>query len=95
MTDHPNVRRFLDLSTGHLTPATRNLLDSTGIDAWPVVGGRMPYGYFIYAHDEDCGEDPMPADLWSACVMARSLGCEYLLFDADAEEVEGLATYGD
>lgn len=93
MMGHEHVRKFLDLSTGHLTPATRNRLDSTELLGWPVAGGRTAYGYFIYAHEED--DEEIPDDVWECCQKARELDCEYLLFDADAAEVEGLPTYDD
>jgi hypothetical protein len=38
-------------------------------------------------------DDPIPADLWAVFIYAREQGCAYVLFDADAEEVEGLQTY--
>lgn len=91
LMEHPR-RVFLDISTAHLSPETIDVLDMSQIEAWPVSGGRMRDGYFIYAHDED-SENNIPDDLWNCCVKAREMECEYIMFDRDAPELDGLATY--
>ena len=77
-----HVRRFLDLSTAHLALEDRTCLigaAQAGVRG-EVCCGAMPYGWFVYAHDER----PDIADtLWALMVEARRQGCEYLLFDAD------------
>jgi hypothetical protein len=88
------IRTFYDLSTGHLTAATRRLLDTTKMERWPVAGGRMPFGFFIYAHDED-SEGNIPADLWACIQLAHKHGADYILFDCDAELIEDLPSYDD
>lgn len=83
------TRKLLVLSTGHVTsPETRAALDD-GFDQWPCSGGRTEYGWLCYAHDENCG-DTIPADLWACMVFARSEGCDYILFDADADQIDAL-----
>ncbi|WP_234053659.1 MULTISPECIES: hypothetical protein [unclassified Xanthobacter] len=87
------IRQFLDLSIAHLSHETRDRLDLAAIGEWPVAGGRMPYGFFIYAHEEP--DDEIPNDVWACCVKARELGCEYILFDCDAAILADLPTYDD
>lgn len=83
------THKLLVLSTGHLTsPETRATLDA-GFDQWPCSGGRTAYGWFCYAHDENCG-DTIPPDLWACMVFARTAGCQYILFDMDAEQIDAL-----
>lgn len=83
------IEKLLLLSTGHLTEkTTRNAL-AAPTDSWPCSGGPIPYGWFVYAHDENVG-DQIPADLWRCMVFARGLGCEYVKFDCDVEPIPEL-----
>lgn len=148
MTKHT----FLDLSTAHLCPGTRDWLDQQGVIAAAVrvSGDPIPalalastsFGWFVYAYDEACpdpaalarlldrrnalnnsfgkgsvrdgrtreaiehldgviaahfgpADSDMPADLWACMAFARALGCEYILFDADAATLDGLPTFED
>lgn len=93
MPDHPNVRRFLDLSTAHLKPTT--------LVEWELAppGHVHPtqYGFFVWAGDREDEEpsDGLPAEVVACRDFARSLCCDYILFDADAETVEGLEVFAD
>jgi hypothetical protein len=101
----PTIRNFLDLSTAHLSEATRDMLDEADFrDGGFCPGGRMSYGWFLYAdesskqdgswypNEETRGED-MPADLWRCMAYARAHNCDYVLFDADAPIDPNLPTY--
>lgn len=95
----PSIRNFLELSTGHLSVPTRNMLDA---DAAASVNGQQPnrwvagygYGWFIYANEEPY-EDIFPPDLIECMEYARKNGCDYILFDRDAPFDECLPTYED
>lgn len=91
------IYRFVVLSTEHLTAATRAILDGDPYTPqYPAYGGPFPSGYMLYAHDEDCDEPPMPADLWACCCFARTLhDVDYIRFDNEAEPIEGLPTYAE
>lgn len=88
----PDVRAFLDVSSGHLSSDTWDWLDAHTTDAAvrdpdsrlaaELLGGRTRYGWFVYAHERPTG--PVPADLVAALRLARGLGCAYVLFDCDA-----------
>lgn len=102
MTDHPNVRRFLDLSTAHLTPSTRDALDALPVPSYAHPEG---YGHFVYMPDIDGDHDPISewdealaaelSDLIAVIKLARKLGCNYILFDCDGPECDELPTYDD
>ena len=95
-----DTRRVVVLGTCHLTTATCDLLNSTPIESWPVAGGRLPFGFYIYVHDErpsDC-----PDDLWGCICFARNqgvdlntgrFGFDYIQFDGDADADDGLPDY--
>lgn len=84
------VRTFLDLSTGHLTVETRALLDSK--DA-PVPVHRNEHGWLAWVPTDEANlQDTFyyPADLVACFKHARALGCDYILFDCDAERDDAL-----
>jgi hypothetical protein len=89
-------RKILVLSTAHVTAKTAAMLNSTPQPKWPVCGGPYgPWGWFIYAHDENCGEgaDAIPDDLFAVLTFARAQGCDNVLFDADADVIDDLPEY--
>ncbi|GAB2717052.1 DUF5983 family protein [Kitasatospora kifunensis] len=86
-TTGPNIRSFLDLSTGHLTPEVRADLD----DYEDVVAYRTTYGWLLYASEDPEGE--WPPELLPIVRLARDHGCEYVLFDADAPVVDALPVF--
>lgn len=90
------VRRFVVISTGHVTEKTARFLDTTPAPQWPFAGGQYgDYGWFVYAHDENCGvgADAIPDDLFDVMTWARRSGFDYILLDCDGETVDGLATH--
>lgn len=95
MPKHPNVRRFLDLSTAHLSPKTRDHW-TLNPDAVPAPGGVTRYGFFVWSGMEgDEPDDDALAEVTACQRFARSLGCDFILFDADADTVEGLEVFDD
>ena len=51
-----------------------------------------PYGWLVWCGGEV--DDDIPADLADVMRHARTLDADYILFDADAEISDGLATFG-
>lgn len=92
-----NVKKFLDLSTAHLTEDMRIELNclylregNLATDSWHGVivhptehGGLMwvPEKPEDHAREQEDGVDGV---LLSIQAYARRLGCDYVLFDADA-----------
>jgi hypothetical protein len=101
------TRKFLDLSTAHVSVETRDWLNAQGLvaalaesgdDPTPAIPiARHAYGWFVYADEEVMQSDKpplgIPADLWICMKIARVHDCEYILFDADAGKIEGLPTF--
>lgn len=87
------VRRFLDLGTDILTQEDKDYLPWQTADfavySFPACG-IMPRGWFLYAPIER--PDGMTDNLWRLCQHARERGCEYILFDADAETHPSVVT---
>ena len=82
------IRNFLDLSTGHLKPETRDLmLNDPG---YPGVSMANEYGWFCYI----CEDNPVwDQDMKDCMAKARELGCLYILFDRDADLLDDLPYY--
>ncbi|MDN5925703.1 MAG: hypothetical protein L0I29_01350 [Hyphomicrobiales bacterium] len=90
------VRRFIVISTGHVTEKTAKFLDGAPGDEWPCLGGKYgDYGWFLYAHDENCGagKDAIPDDLFAVMTWAREQRCDYVLLDCDGDQVDALPHY--
>ncbi len=92
-----SVRRFLDVSSGHLSPQTWSWLDGQTADDRvrdprnrhaEILGGRTRHGWFVCASENPIA--PIPADLAAVMRLARQWDCEYLLLDCDALPMEDL-----
>lgn len=89
------VRKFLDLSTAHLTVATRNQLDrNSPVPIWPSDEG---YGWLVWVppsmEDLQAFSIKVPDDLAACLKLARRLGTDYILFDRDAPVRADLAVH--
>ncbi|UFN51680.1 hypothetical protein LPC08_24480 (plasmid) [Roseomonas sp. OT10] len=89
------IRRFLDLSTAHLSPADRCCLDTSAADPGrgPLLCGSMSHGWFVYAFEERLDAPRISDTLWALMTAARWSGAEYLLFDGDAAVLEGFPCF--
>lgn len=97
-------RMFMDGCTSHVSPEARDWLEEqgriaaaaqTGQDEEPAIHiGRLVTGWFFYANEEPLSPDlGIPDDVARLMQEARKRGCEYVLLDRDAQEIDGLPTY--
>ncbi len=90
----PTIRTFLDLSTAHLP---EDVCDT--LSAQPgVVAYAITYGWLMWVPDDPddssaSGDEPVPELVLNIQRFARSLCCDYVLFDADADQVADLPTW--
>lgn len=90
------IRKFLDLSTAHLTPATLTAMDDDTIQFAPIYRHPEGHGYFVWVPDSmDSLSEPcvIPEDLKECLARARELGCDFINFDCDACDDEDLPEY--
>lgn len=88
-----NVRRLLDLSTSHLDSWWRleNLTSFEGVIAYEVTHGALMW---VPDDVDEHNADYDVADIIQTIQRhARSLGCDYVLFDQDGPTVPGLPTW--
>lgn len=86
------ITKMLVLSTAHLTEYACNqwLAESC---PWACYE-KAEIGYFMYACDDtQPGEPGVPAEIAPIIAFARANGCDWVMFDCDAPEIEGLPVY--
>jgi hypothetical protein len=86
------IRRLLNLSTAHLP---EHLGTQGGLDTIPgIVAHATDRGFLLWIPDDPDefaeATDPVPDVVLTIQRYARSLDCDYVLFDADAQQVDGL-----
>src|SRR4051812_5900529 len=83
------IRQLLNLSTAHLPP---DLGSPGGLDTTPgVIAPATETRFLLWAPDDPdyCAQvtaDPVPDVVLAIQRYARALGCDYVLFDADADQ---------
>jgi hypothetical protein len=91
----PDIRLLLDLSTAHLPEH----LGCGGLDTAPgVVAHRTECGWLLWVPDDPDESatailDTVPGVVLAIQRYARRHGCDYVLFDADADRVDDLPTW--
>lgn len=94
------VEKMLVLSTAHILPETREMLDET--EEFPVVLIPREYGWLLNVPQADIEteddlkkslEDEIPADLLACITFAWKIGCEWLLLDSDGPVIAALTSY--
>jgi hypothetical protein len=93
-TAEPRIRRMLDASTGSLPEPVFQALDG---HPWIVVH-PTGYGALMWVPDDPADsarvcDPPVPAEVLAVQMYARSLGCDYVMFDADAGPLPGLPSW--
>ena len=89
----PNVRRVLDVSTGHLTGIERERLRDAKLVNQTMDG---IYGGMIYVSDLDtvgARPDGMSDTLWAIVEYASLRGCAYILFDSGGPALRGFRVF--
>lgn len=90
------IRSFYDLSTAHVSPAARQWLElNAGANAMQRGGTAHPVAAFMFGWMMWVPNDleGLHSDLLDACVEALRCGCNYMLFDADAEIIGTLPVW--
>ena len=88
------IRPFLDLSTLHLAPTTRDTLDTTG----GVLSYPLEHGWLMYAPvgaADLARTHAWPEELLPIVQLARAHDCAYVLFDSDADTTDLLPVFDD
>jgi len=85
------IVRMLDCSTAHLDRASRDVLRQS--DANSLIAYSHDYGWFSFVHGAPCDDEtPVLRAIWDA---AREADCDWIKFDADGTDHEGLTRFDD
>jgi len=87
--------KMLDVSTAHLSPETRQRLETSDIEG-VLFYPKGPWGWFINVPSRDDGltaGDEVPADLKNCIEFAQTLEKEWILFDCDGSIVQELPKF--
>lgn len=89
------IRKFLDLSTGYLTPKTRDALFDDGHGPTPIYPHPDGFGVFMGVPEADdiVALEDCPDDLRACMMRARAKGCDYLCFDRDGPDDDRTLTW--
>lgn len=79
---------YMDLSTGHLSKATVDILEDEGKIPGVIYDKHRDHGWWVAVPMDD--DKNWPDDLRTVFDYARSFGALWLLFDADADEIDEL-----
>ena len=88
------IRTFLDLSTAHLPEhlGSHGLSGEDGVTAY-----HLPYGWLMWVPpdpDAHAADHPdLPPEVLAVQRYARRCGCDFVLFDADADQVGDLPSW--
>lgn len=88
------VRKFLDISTAHLKPQTMELINQYLMSDNTLIGH---YGAMVHVPSEP-DRNPNHAacpEILPILEMARTMDCDYVFFDADADIIEGLPDFSE
>ncbi len=91
------IGRHLVLSTVHVSMKTAEVLDGWAIlepSDRPLAIASTHYGWFIPTRQaEEPDRAQIPDEVLAAMRVGREQGCDYLLFDCDAGEIDALPTF--
>ncbi|MDJ0276300.1 hypothetical protein QLH51_05745 [Sphingomonas sp. 2R-10] len=85
--------RYCVLSTAHVSHATSEWLERWSLGPpppAPVAIATTFYGWFVATREPEAHAEPLPTDLRAAMRFGRQRGFDYILFDSDAAQVDGL-----
>lgn len=97
-TQHQNiVFLMLDMSTGHLSTSTRNLL-TDGLLEGALYYPKGPWGWFVHVPNKDDGLEvnaELPADIKLCLTYAQALKKDWVIFDVDGQTIPDLPVHED
>ncbi|MFC6282181.1 MULTISPECIES: DUF5983 family protein [Polaromonas] len=88
---------MLDVSTAHLSPETRQRLETFDVEG-VLYYPKGPWGWFVNVPDREDGlvvGDEVPKDLKACIQFAQTLEKEWIMFDCDGTIMEDLPKFDD
>jgi hypothetical protein len=96
----PEIRQMLVLSTSHLPEQYGSVFRGVNPlgSADGVIAHKLTYGFLMWVPDdpvESSGAmtEEVPPEILAVQIYARSLRCDYVMFDSDGDTVDDLPTW--
>lgn len=90
MTPKFRELKAVELCTSHVSEETAALMDAGVTD---LIVADYSFGWLVRTTDDEDDLFSAPEDLRAVLVAAHEFGASLVLFDRDADEVEGLETF--
>lgn len=93
------IAKMLVLSTAHLSEETCTVYVSSialGLEQGSIIAfEKGEYGYFVHVPEDpaDSEKPDVPLELRSAIHVARTLGCQWVVFDCDGDTASDLPVF--
>ena len=88
------VRKFLDLSTGHLPRKTAEEIEAEVFPKKPAMQSEYAWLFSVPETIQELHDAGVTCGAFlNVMVLAQDTGCDYVLFDRDAEPVDWLPTF--
>ena len=98
MPTTPTVEfKMLDVSTAHLSPQTRQRLETFDVEG-VLFYPKGPWGWFVNVPAREDGlvvGEEVPTDLKACIQFAQTLEKEWIMFDCDGTVIQDLPKFGD
>lgn len=88
------ILKMIEFSTGHLSLATRDLIEMSTDDI-PVFYQKGDWGWFFPILDREQWPHTLPDDLKGVLEYALKFDCDWIMFDCDADRYTALPWYED
>jgi len=85
------IHKMLALSTGHLTRATAQSIETDSISDVLHYHAKADMGWFVAVPEENGPH--LPEEFGGIFDYARAQGVTWLMFDRDAAHIDGLASW--
>ena len=87
------VRKFLELSTAHLPEKTTMAIDAGTFGKKPTMFNEYGWLFHVPESAEDLPKEVICLSFIKIIHLAIDAGCDYVLFDRDADAVDWLPTF--
>ena len=92
------IARTLVISTSHVPKHVADALEANSRERY-VDCGKIPpmwareYGWLIHVYDDPEDDKGVIPEIQAICAFARAINCQWVMLDADGQQIVGLKTW--
>lgn len=87
------IRRYIELSTNHITPSTNEKLMNEETDYKGIYARSYDNGFYVYIEKNKKEGEKLPEDLKNIKKYAKKAKADLVILDCRCQEVEELKSY--